>query len=452
MNASVRLMPTKLAAAALAAGVVAAGTSLGAADRALPTIEAQVTNTSLVTDVLESVGWFTWGVSAGVGIPLEAVVSLPFDALTAIAISAQHPDYAPTMLSWLVNRYVNPSDAYLEPTYPWDFKTYAIGNIASALPYPLGPSATQLGLINSIAEGIADAIGSALSGLPDATIGEMAANAFWVTDAGRVLSALNYVPLAPIWAVWDVVDYVGFLPHDVEATIESAIRSPQDIPGLVSNLIYGLLDPDPQLGLAGRLITDLTNPLTVLPGPVGQFATNVVTNLQQGLTNLLANLPAPVTPTPLAAKTTVGTAPAPTAAVQGAGATDIPSTTGPSKNAVTLTVTDTPDTSKVADTSKDSDTPKAPENKTEAPAADTTAAGTSDKAEKPAGKTKSGKIKSGNKVRPGAKSTQRGAANPDKSTATEAAPNGADKPSTSDGAEKPSGAGQSGADHADAAA
>ncbi|SEB23148.1 hypothetical protein SAMN04488580_112138 [Mycobacterium sp. 283mftsu] len=462
MNASVRLMPTKLAAAALAAGVVAAGASIGAAERVVPTIEANVVPTSLITDALAGAGWIVDGLAASVAIPIEAVVSLPFDALTAIAISVQHPAYAPSVLSWLVNRYANPAESYPHYTFPWDFKANAIGNIALGLPYPIGPSTTQLGLINSIADGIANVIGAALGGLPDPSTGVAASDAFWATTPGRIVSSLNNVPLAPVWAAWDVVDYVGFLPYNVAATIESAIKSPQDIPGLVSNLVYGLLGSDTEGGLAGYLIHDLTYPLTTLPGPVGQFATGVVANLQQGLDNLLANLPAPIPPalaSTAAAKMAV-TGPTPTAAVQGVAAGDIPAVTGPSANTVTLTVADTPkpadtpkvpdtpktlDTPKALDTSKASETPdisKAPESPTastdqEAPKAqDTPTAPDASKAPetKPdaqasvTGKPdkKAGKVKSGNKVRPGTKSAPTGAAtgNVDKSTAT----GGSDKP------------------------
>ena len=64
MTASVRLMPTKLAAAALAAGVVATGVSIGAAERAVPTIEANVVPTSLITDALAGAGWVVDGLAA----------------------------------------------------------------------------------------------------------------------------------------------------------------------------------------------------------------------------------------------------------------------------------------------------------------------------------------------------------------------------------------------------
>lgn len=478
MSASIRLMPTKLAAAALAAGVVAAGASIGAAERAVPTIEADVVPTSLITDALAGAGWIVDGLAGSVAIPIEAVVSLPFDALTAIAISVQRPDYAPSVLSWLVNRYANPAESYPYYTFPWDFKANAIGNIAFGLPYPVGPSATQPGLINSIADGIANVIGTALGGLPDPAIGVAATDAFWATTPGRIVSSLNNVPLAPVWAAWDVVDYVGFLPYNVAATIESAIKYPQDIPGLVSNLVYGLLGSDTQGGLAGYLIHDLTYPLTTLPGAVGQFATDVVANLQQGLENLLSNLPAPVPPalsSTAAAKTAVVSGPVPTAAVHGVDAGDIPAVNAPSPNAVTLTVSDTskvPDTPKTPDTAKTPDagkapeaidTPKAPEAPTtpetpKTPDAPKAQENTPDaKPDTPSSATvkpdkKAGKVKSGNKVRPGAKSAQTGTATgqPDKSPAPASNPGGTGKPA--DGAPSGSTGSNSGADQSSAAA
>ena len=491
MNASIRLMPTKLAAAALAAGVVTAGASIGAAERAVPTVEVHVVPTSLITDALAGAGWIVDGLAGSVAIPIEAVVSLPFDALTAIAISVQRPDYAPSVLSWLVNRYANPAESYPYYTFPWDFKTNAIGNIAFGLPYPVGPSATQPGLINSIADGIANAIGSALGGLPDPATGVAATDAFWATTAGRIVSSLNNVPLAPVWAAWDLVDYVGFLPYNVAATIEAAIKTPQEIPGLLSNLVYGLLGSDTEGGLAGNLIHDLSYPLTTLPGPVGQFATTLVANIQHGLDNLLANLPMPVPPalaSTAAVKTAAATGSAPTAAVPGVAAGDIPAADGPGANAVTLTVAGTakapdtpktldapnaPDAPRVPDSSKASDTAKVPEalDSAKAPEAPTTLTdpatpkapdtaktpdssavsetkpetqgGAADKPDK-----KAGKVKSGNKVRPGANSGQGGATtgHADKSTAA----GGPDKPAET--ADKPAGGAHSGSAGADAAA
>jgi hypothetical protein len=445
-------MPTKLAAAALTAGVVAAGASIGAAERGVPTIKADVVPTSLITDALAGAGWIVDGLAGSVAIPIEAVVSLPFDALTAIAISVQRPDYAPSVLSWLVNRYANPAESYPNYTFPWDFKANAIGNIAFGLPYPVGPSATQPGLINSIADGIANVIGAALGGLPDPATGVAATDAFWATTPGRIVSSLNNVPLAPVWAAWDVVDYVGFLPYNVAATVESAIKNPQDIPGLISNLVYGLLGSDTQGGLAGYLIHDLTYPLTTLPGPVGQFATGVVANLQQGLENLLANLPAPVPPalaSTAAAKTVVVSGPAPTAAVHGVTAGDIPAADGPSANSVTLTVAGSPkapktpeapktlDTSKAPEAPTAPDSPKAPDaSKTQDTAKSQETANTPEAKPDTQGSTagtpdkKAGKVKSGNKVRPGTKSAPTGAATgqADKSTTPVSAPAGTDKP------------------------
>ncbi|MUL66479.1 hypothetical protein BOO86_18540 [Mycobacterium sp. CBMA 234] len=496
------MMPTKLAAAGLTAGVIAAGLSIGAAEHVRPTIEVNVANTSAITDVLDRAGWFVDGVAIGAALSFDAVVSLPFDALTVIAITVEHPNFAPSALSWLVNRYVNPADEASYPyyTYPWDFKTNAVANIAYALPYPLGPSATAPGLINGLADGLANIIGHALAGLPDATDGVDATDAYWGTFNGAMLKSVNNALVAPAWGLRDVASYVGFLPSNVVATIEAAMKSPQNVPGLVSNLVYDLLGSADQYGLAGYLVRDLGHPFTTLPGPVGQFSTNLVANIQHGLENLLANLPTPISPTPVAEKKAAGAMP--TAAVHGVGAGDIPAINGPSANVVTLTVSDTPDVPKAPETSKVAEapkapeapkvvetpkaaetpkaldipkaveTPKAPEGKpaaqgdatgTGTPAAgpsatghdggDNAAAGTAGKSDKPAEKVKSDKkIKSGNKVQPGTKSTK---GQPDKSTT----PGGADKPSTSEGADKPAGSGHSdssgsgsGSDHSGAAA
>jgi hypothetical protein len=414
MNASVRLMPTKFAAAALAAGVVAAGSSIGpiGAERALPTIEANVANTSVVTDALYNVGSFIDGVNWGVALPIEAVVSLPFDTLAALAAAVQSPVDAPSALSYLINRYANPSESYVQNfyyTYPWDFKVSAIDDgIAIALPFPLGSSATEQGLIPGIADGIANVIGNALAGLPDPTAGAGATFTFWATPAGGILNSVNNALLAPVLALARVVEYAGFLPYNVEATIESAIQSPQEIPGLVSNLAYGLLGSDAQRGLAGILVNDLSSPLTVLPGAIGQLSTNVVANIQLGLENLLAHLPAPIEPTPLAAVAAKLAAAVPAGADQGVGG-DISAANGPSAKALKLTL---PGTRKAAESK-----PEAQGGTTDAGAAAagssadghdggaTAAAGTNEKPVKSAGK-----VKSGNKVLSGRKSAQGSAA------------------------------------------
>jgi hypothetical protein len=119
---------------------------------------------------------------------------------------------------------------------------------------------------------------------------------FWDTDIGQVVTAANYAATAPGWMLYSAAYYLGYLPADLEATFESAIQDPTQIPGLVSNLVYGLLLPSGSL--FGDLLFYASRPLTTLPGPIGQAAVDVVNSIADGVNNLLLQLPPPITPTP----------------------------------------------------------------------------------------------------------------------------------------------------------
>ncbi|WP_149477820.1 hypothetical protein [Mycolicibacterium sp. P1-18] len=290
-------LPTKLAAACLAAGVISTG-ALIAPDRApLPVVSADVANASVITDALYRFGDVVAGGAYGYAITQDAASSLPFDVATAFAIAAQNPTLSPSLLSWLVNRYVNPADSYPYWTYPWALKVDSIEVIAGALPFPLGPGVPSDGVIIDGANAIANAINALLGGvLPDPTAGVDATDTFWATDIGKTVVAANYAVTAPVWALYNTAYYLGYLPADLEATFESAIQNPAEIPGLLSNLVYGLLSSD---GLVGDLIDTFASPLIALPGPIGVLADNVAESLKAGIDNVLSVLPAPITPTPL---------------------------------------------------------------------------------------------------------------------------------------------------------
>ena len=266
MISRTRPLPTKLAAAIIAAGVASAGTITAVPDHvALPSVSVDVANASAITDALYRLGDAINGVASGFAISADAGISLPFDAATAIAVATQAPSLAPNLLSWLVQRYVNPSIDYLPYSYAYQFKEYAIGNVASALPFPLGPAGGDDGLIINGANQIADAINAALGGLPNSGPGEAATGAFWGTDLGRVLVSANAALTAPVWALYNTAYYLGYLPANVEETVESAIRNPVEIPGLISNLVYGLLSPYSGVGLFGDLLDNVSFPLTNFP-------------------------------------------------------------------------------------------------------------------------------------------------------------------------------------------
>jgi hypothetical protein len=300
MNASSVRPQARFAAALVAAGVVSAASVVGVPEeyRALPAINADVANASVITDLLYDFGDAVNAVASGAAWTGDAAASLPFDAFTAIAIAAQNPSLGPNLLSWLVYRYVNPSDDYLPFTYPWSIKDDSIFPLAELLPYPLGPGTMDDGLIINAVNQFADAINNALSGLPDPLPGVFATDAFRDTDIGRVVLAANNAVIAPVWMMYETAFYLGYLPADLEATFESAIQDPSEIPGLVSNLVYDLLSPDPEFGLLGGLLFYATLPLTTLPGLIGEMATNIVAGISDGIDNVLSLLPAPIEPTP----------------------------------------------------------------------------------------------------------------------------------------------------------
>jgi hypothetical protein len=289
VNIAIRPLPTKLAAAALTAGVVSVG-SIAALppDRALPVETVDVANASVITDAFYRFGDVVSGIASGVTIPAQAASSLPFEVASVIAIASQNPSLGPSLLSWLVQDYLNPADAYPFITWPYLFKVDAIEQVAGVLPFG--------DLIINATNQLADGINDALSGLPNPADGAAAVDFFWnETDIGRTVLAANLLVLAPTWALFDTVSYLGYLPGDLEATFESAIRQPGDIPGLISNLVYGLLSSG---GLLGNVIADFTSPFTVLPGPIGELASNLQNAIDDGLDNLMSLLPPPISPTP----------------------------------------------------------------------------------------------------------------------------------------------------------
>lgn len=165
-----------------------------------------------------------------------------------------------------MQRFVNPAVGAPIYAYPWETEQTA-ALVASLLPHPLGPSAKDPGLVNQ-------------------------------------------ARLAFAAAFDGVLKHLRNQPVNVEASIESAISDPRQIPGLISNLAYGLLSPDANVGLPGKLLNNAVDPLTWLPAPIGFGSPTAV-----GLTNqvwaaisdvvnrVLASLPTPVTPSALPAGT-----------------------------------------------------------------------------------------------------------------------------------------------------
>lgn len=262
----------------------------------LPAVTADVANASVVTDTLQRLGDVVVGAANGYRIIQEAGASLPFDVTAALTIATRNPTLAPSLLSWLVNRYANPSESYQTWTYPQGVKVGSIGVIVNALSHLLGPAGAGLGLITNSANTIADAINGLLgSVLPDSTAGINATDAFWTTDVGKTIRAANLAVTAPVVAMYHTARYLGYLPAHLEASFESALQDPSEVPGLISTLIVELMGSH---GLVGHLIDDFTDPVAALPGPIGVLAQTVSDSLKNTIATLLSGLPPLILPTP----------------------------------------------------------------------------------------------------------------------------------------------------------
>jgi hypothetical protein len=295
---------TRFAAALVAAGVVSAASVVNMP--AHPTMSLGVANASAITDALSSFGKGVEVATSLVQIHVDATISVPFEATLALMAAAQNPTLAPNVLSYLVQRFVNPAVGPPITAYPWETEQ-AVALLASLLPYPLGPSATDQGLINQGRFAFADVFNSVLGQLPDPLPGfEAVQTVMNDTVLGGAVVAGQLAARAPLYMAVNIVNYLGNLPVNLEATLESAIASPNQIPGLISNLVYGLLSPNASVGLFGQLLNNAVDPFTWLPAPIGYGSatdTGQANQLRDAITGALGGflsmLPAAVTPSAL---------------------------------------------------------------------------------------------------------------------------------------------------------
>ncbi|GAY14722.1 hypothetical protein [Mycobacterium sp. shizuoka-1] len=328
--------PKAAFAALLTAGVVAAAPAVvGAGPEALPTLSGiDVRPASFVTDGLLALGDVVSAVTDAVVIGTDLALGLnyywddsdfgwgvPFNPVFWAAAAVDNPGSA---VSYLLQLYLNPSNNYVDPSdpttyyyaYPWYVKNSVIERLVGVLPAQLATAVNDA--INSVADGINDVFSTVL---PDPT---PAINQMWEqynTPVGRMVYAVQDTLALPVTLGSAVAFWLAYLPATVEATIESAIATPADIPGLVSNLIYGVLDPDLQEGLLGNLTYNLLKPLFFLPAPIGEsgFGMNdglayaAYTSFSTAVSALLSNLPTPITPSAFTASATLSSS-APAAA------------------------------------------------------------------------------------------------------------------------------------------
>jgi hypothetical protein len=326
---SISIRPsTKLAAALLTAGVVATTPALvGSGPEALPVLSnVAVRPASFVTDAL-------WGAGDAVAAVVDAVMigtdlalglnyywddsdfgwGVPTNPVFFAVAALQKPGSA---LSWLAQTYFNPSDNYVNYSYPWYFKSAVIEQLAGLL-----PGALSSGVKDAI-NGVADGINDALSNLPDPT---PTVDSLWYqydTTVGRLVYAVQNTVALPVTLLTALTYYLSELPGDLEATVESAIAHPADIPGTLSRLVWDALDPNLYGGLLGDLSYNLLKPGFFLPAPVGDSSVGANDGLVYGayqafadlVTGLLDHLPTPIKPTPFAAAAVAGSASAASAA------------------------------------------------------------------------------------------------------------------------------------------
>lgn len=305
---------TKLAAALLTAGMVATvPAAVGAGPDALPVLSnVAVQPASFVTDALYAAGDVVSAAADTLLIGTNLALGLnyywddsdfgsgvPVNPLFLAAAALQNPGSA---LSYLTQVLLNPSDNYNYYTYPWYLKAAVLEPLIALLPAPL--SSTVLGAVNGLANGINDA----LSNLPDPTAAVDSLAFQYNTTAGRLVYAVQNAIALPVTLLTAVTYYLAYLPASIEATFESAIQAPADIPGLLSNLVYNALDPDLYGGLLGNLSYNLLKPGFFLPAPIGESSLGAHDGLVYGaydafanaVSGLLSILPAPISPTPIA--------------------------------------------------------------------------------------------------------------------------------------------------------
>lgn len=291
---------TKISAVLLAAGVVVATPSIVSSPHQVPPVLSSVAvrPASVITNTLDSLGDLADVGIEAVVLPVDALTLLPLYTIAAAAEALQKPSLIPTLLSGLVQMYTNPGVA----GYPEEFISSVFGGLANLFPYPLGPKSvgTATGLLWSDLTGTEITIGKLFSGLADPTAGDQAmGNFISKTVPGELLAAISLLIPSVAGVAAESLSWLGHLPGLLEATAESAIRNPAQIPGLLSNLVHSALG---STGLLAGVAYELAAPLTSLPAPVGTWVSNVVKGFISGVTTILNKLfPVPVTPKPFAA-------------------------------------------------------------------------------------------------------------------------------------------------------
>ncbi|HEX5142271.1 MAG TPA: hypothetical protein VFW21_00230 [Mycobacterium sp.] len=221
---------TRLAAAVLAAGVVAAVSAVHTPGHELSPAPRNVAvqSSSLITDALYGVGAVVGSATEAVELSVDMVTSLPFNALYAIAAAGQDPAAIPSLLSYVAQLYLNPGSVYPYVTYPWLFTWGVIQPLTDLLPSPMGSS------ISSLVSFFGDVVGMVFSIFPNPANGAaLLARVPYESAVGGALSTGQLAISTAVHLIADTLQYLGYLPARVESSIEAAI----------GNLIGGVFQP-----------------------------------------------------------------------------------------------------------------------------------------------------------------------------------------------------------------
>lgn len=268
MFAQARPIPTRLAAAAVAAGVAVAGVPALVTGEAPPEVyrpaAADVLPASAITDLLYRISEDVSAIRSGFALPAEAAVGLAVDAFSSALIAAGNPALLPSLVSYLIQRAVNPGGdaAYVVGSYPLLYRMLVLDRLVSEIP-GIGPALVRL--LAEVSNSVGDAIAAQL---PDAYPAVLAMRDFVPSPRGLVLQAVRAGLLVPVWIAGAALYRLSRLPADAEAAFEAALLNPADFPGLMSYLVRRLVGSN---GLLGDVISSVMEPIQTLPRPIGAW-------------------------------------------------------------------------------------------------------------------------------------------------------------------------------------
>jgi len=290
MSAIARPLPTKLAAAIVAAGVTTAGVAVEMPEirHQATTVAAEVTNASFITDLLWRYGDLVASGAAGLGVTSHLLTTLPLDLARTGLAAFVDPLLTPSLISWLVQQYANPSDNFPFDSYARQFKAEFLESLVDVVPL-LGP--VLAGAINAAGNAFGDVMAFLL---PDVNAGYQAIlNLANDGGIGQLLYTAEVAAILTSVVAKDVLVYLAYLPAKLEATFEAVLFDFGNLPGFVSNLAYDLLGTE---GLVGTVVEHVIAALGPIPAPFDEIVEQVKQTIFEGIDAVLSPLPAPISP------------------------------------------------------------------------------------------------------------------------------------------------------------